>query len=172
MEFLIPGLILVALMAYASTRIKRNAARAFEAETVETDGYIVEKPDGFLNVLNGDPKYALEMYSKEFGTGDADRLRQATAKLTISEGGSHDPGIALLPDSGGEVLSDISEVVGDHRYRIIEAQRNENGVDLSVFYKIAEKNGKVYRLEITVLNETTNDLKRNIETMLDSFELK
>jgi hypothetical protein len=35
MEILIPGLILVALMVYVSTRIKRAAARAFEPENVD-----------------------------------------------------------------------------------------------------------------------------------------
>jgi len=67
LAILIPGLILVALMVYASTRIKRVAAEAFEAETIETDEFAVEKPDGFLNILNRDPALALDAYSREFG---------------------------------------------------------------------------------------------------------
>ena len=51
MEILVPGLILVALMVWLSTRIKRNAAAAFDAERVETEDLIVEKPGGFLHVL-------------------------------------------------------------------------------------------------------------------------
>jgi hypothetical protein len=55
MEILIAGVILVAFMAYASTRIKRSAAKAFEAETVETDQFVIQKPDGFLNVIKRRP---------------------------------------------------------------------------------------------------------------------
>ena len=54
-------------MVWASTRIKKTAAAAFEAETVETDDFVIKKSDGFLNVINGDPKYAFEAYSKEIG---------------------------------------------------------------------------------------------------------
>ncbi len=85
MELLIPGLILVALMAYASTRIKRSAARAFESETIETDEFVIQKPEGFLNVLNGDPKFAFESYSKPYGQEPAQEFRQCTAKLRIIE---------------------------------------------------------------------------------------
>src|SRR5687767_8261126 len=53
MELLIPGLILVALMVYASTRIKRTAAAAFDRETVDTEDFIIQKPEGFLHNLHG-----------------------------------------------------------------------------------------------------------------------
>lgn len=166
MELLIPGLILVALMAYASTRIKRQAALAFEAETVETDEFIIKKPDGFLNVIGGDPAYAFEAYSKEYGGAGAEAFRQATAKLTIDEADVD------APEADDEIVTERAEVIGDDRYRIIETRRAEKGVEFCVFSKIAERNGKVYHLEITALSETTDEFMRNIEAMLDSFELK
>ena len=86
MELLIPGLILVGLMVYASTRIKRSAARAFEAETVETAEFTLYKPDGFLSVLNGDPAYIFEAYSKDFGTGDDNNVRAARARIRLLDG--------------------------------------------------------------------------------------
>ena len=67
MELLIPGLLLVALMVYASTRIKRTAAEAFEPETIETDVFVLEKPEEFLNVINHDLALELQAYSREFG---------------------------------------------------------------------------------------------------------
>ena len=48
MEILIPGLILVGLMVWVSTRIKRNAAKAFEREEIETAEFSLTKPEGFL----------------------------------------------------------------------------------------------------------------------------
>src|SRR5215218_1576466 len=83
MELLIPGLILVALMVYASTRIKKTAAEAFEPETVESDEFIIQKPEGFLNVIGGDPAYAFEAYSKEYGGEGAQEFRQGTATVTV-----------------------------------------------------------------------------------------
>ena len=71
MEILIVGLILVGFMVYASTRIKRTAAEAFDAETVESDDFTIEKPAGFLHVLNGDAALSFEAYStlRETGIG-------------------------------------------------------------------------------------------------------
>jgi hypothetical protein len=166
MEILIAGVILVAFMAYASTRIKRSAAKAFEAETVETHQFVIQKPDGFLNVINGDPQFAFEAYSKEFGTGDASAIRLGTATIKISDAGI-DPVV-----SGTEIASDIKEVIGEKHYRLIEGKRVNNGTELRVLYKIAENKGKVFVLEITALPEAPDEFSRKIEHMLDSFEIK
>ncbi|MEP6788444.1 MAG: hypothetical protein ABJB40_08435 [Acidobacteriota bacterium] len=172
MELLIPGLILVALMVYASTRIKKTAAAAFDAETIETDDFIIQKPDGFLNKLNGDPEYAFEAYSKEFGGPGAENVRQGTAHLKIYDGVSSEQAVANLLKSGVEITGDISEVVNEIRYRVIEAGRTEKGVELRVFYKIAERNSRTYEFEITALAETSGEFMRKIETMLAGFEVK
>lgn len=168
MEILIPGLILVALMVYASTRIKKTAAKAFDAETIETDEFVIQKPDGFLSVIGGDPQYAFESYSKELGGAGAEDFRKGTAKLRIFDNGNR----TTLPNADETLVSDVNKVIGDTRYRIIETLRNDKGVDLRVSYKTAAKNGKVYALEIVVLAETTAEFTRNIETMLDSFQVK
>ena len=172
MELLIPGLILVALMVYASTRIKKTAAAAFEPETIETDDFIIQKPDGFLNVINGDPQLTFEAYSKEFGGVGAENFRQGTAHLRIYDGISIDQAVANLSDSEIEITGDISEVVNEIRYRVIEAKRMEKGVDFCTFYKIAERNAKVYEFEIAALVETTDEFMRKIEMMLAGFEVK
>ena len=93
---LIPGLILVALMVYASTRIKKSAAAAFNAETVESDDFIIQKPQGFLNKLNRDEQFAFEAYSKEFGVGEAADFRQGSINLTIRYQGTVDEAVAEM----------------------------------------------------------------------------
>lgn len=172
MELLIPGLILVALMVYASTRIKKTAAAAFEAETVETDDFIIQKPEGLLTVLNGDERYAFESYSKEFGGEGAENFRKATAYLRIIDSASIEQAVADLRDPDDEPVSDISEVIGDNRYRVIEIKRVVSGIEFRVFYKLAAKAGKVYEFQVTVISETTDEFMRNIETMLNGFEVK
>ena len=168
MEILIPGLILVALMIYASTKIKKSAAQAFEPELIETDAFILKKPAGFLTVIGGDPKLAFESYSKEFGTGEASEFRKATANVTVNSLGA----TSSKPPLEDDIISDRSEKIGGQTYRVAEAKRSVKNTDFRVFRKSGVKDGRVVRLEIIALSETTEDLVRDIESMLLSFELK
>lgn len=172
MELLIPGLILVALMVYASTRIKKTAARAFESETIETDEFIIQKPEGFLTVIGGDPQFAFESYSKDFGVDGAENFRKGTAYLRIHEGTTVDQAVANLRDSGDKILSDVTEIIGDNRYRVIEIERNVNGTDFRVFHKLASRGGRTFEFQITAIIETGDEFMRNIEAMLNTFEIK
>ncbi len=70
MEILIIGVIVVALMVWASTRIKRSAAEAFEEEAIDTDDFSLVKPEGFLSPVENDEYLAFYAYSKEFGEED------------------------------------------------------------------------------------------------------
>ncbi len=168
MEILIPGLILVALMVYASTRIKKTAALAYEPETVETEDFVIQKPAGFLTVIGGDPRFAFESYSKEYGGETAPDFRKATAHITVHNAGSQPRGT----DADDKIVSDVSKKFGGRSYRVTEARRTVRDVDFKVFRKSGETNGHIVRLEIVVLNETTDEFLRNIESMLQSFELK
>ncbi|MFM9905905.1 MAG: hypothetical protein ACKVQJ_15180 [Pyrinomonadaceae bacterium] len=168
---LIPGIILVALMVYASTRIKKIAAAAFEAETIETDDFVIQKPDGFLHVLNGDPKYAFETYSKEYGN-DSTGERLGRVNLTIRKGGTVDEVVAGLTASNGEILEDLTEMIGAKRYRIIETKRNKNDVGLNIIHRIAAKAENIYVVEAIRLSEASNEFTRKIEGFIGSFELK
>jgi hypothetical protein len=172
MELLIPGLILVALMIYASTRIKKTAALAFEAETIETDEFVIKKPEGFLTVIGGDPQYAFEAYSKTFGAEPAEEVRQATANLIVLDEVALDSAVADIISADGEPVSAVSEVVNEHRYRNIETKGSEKGIRQRIFYRLAERNGKLYRLKVKVLADTTPEFMRDIHAILASFELK
>ena len=114
MELLIPGLILVALMVYASTKIKRTAAAAFEPETIETDEFSIEKPDGFLNVLNRDPALELDMYSKEFGHEITSDKRQARVELRHYRVCKMSEAIAMIKERS-TIKSDIAEVINERK---------------------------------------------------------
>mgnify|MGYP007097599700 CR=1 FL=1 len=59
MELLIPGLILVALMVWASTKIKRSAAQAYAAESIETEYFAIEKPDGLIDLAEPEDRRIL-----------------------------------------------------------------------------------------------------------------
>src|SRR6476619_909220 len=84
MELLVPGLIIVALMVYASTKIKRNTVRAFEEERIEGEGFTLIKPEGFLHKLNHSDALGFEAYSREFGVDRAENARRAVLKLQLT----------------------------------------------------------------------------------------
>jgi hypothetical protein len=150
MEILIVGVILVALMAYVSTRIKRSAAEAFERERIETDDFTLVKPDGFLHPLNSDSvDYAFEAYSKEFGRSDETaKLRQARAVVKVYD---------VFDGKIGSVVE--------------EEAVTEKGAAIKKFRKVL-KNGKFYELEISVLKEHRDEYAGRVEEMLESFNLK
>ena len=171
MELLIPGLILVALMVYASTRIKKTVATAFEAETVETDGFVIEKPEGFLNVINGRPELEFEAYSREFGGEGAPEVKQARVEIRLFENSNLDEAVTRIGETA-QVVSNTPEIIDERKYLLIDAEKVENGIALREFYKLVEKGSGVYELKIIALAETNGDISRKIEMMLASFLVK
>jgi hypothetical protein len=170
MELLIPGLIIVALMAYASTRIKRSAAAAFEPETIETEELIIQKPQGFLNNLNGDPKYLVDTYSQDNGVA-ASNTRAGSLRISKVPGSVEDA-IASIRASDGEIMDDIGEVIGGRHYRVIETHRTEKTTDCIVTYKLAERDGNIYQLEAVRLAEMSDEFAGKMDAFVASFELK
>jgi hypothetical protein len=171
MEILIVGLILVGFMVYASTRIKRTAAQAFEPETVETDDFTIEKPAGFLHVLNGDPALSFEAYSKETGVDDASRFRAARAALRIYEKRTLDYASKAVKESS-KIVSDTSEVVDGQKYRGMEGSSEEKEVEFRELYKLAEKDGRVFEFKLSILKTAEPEVLQRSEAMIGSFRLK
>ena len=96
MEILIVGVILVALMAYVSTKIKKSAAQAFEREEIETENFSIIKPAGFINPLNDENSaFAFEARSKDLGKEAARNLWRARATLRVVAGVDDSNVIAL-----------------------------------------------------------------------------
>lgn len=171
MEILFIGLILVALMVYASTRIKRVAAEAFDPERVETDDFIIEKPEGFLNVINRDASLEFDAYSKEFGADHAASFRAARAELRIRSGQTmKEVADTLLGKL--KVITDLSEIVDGRKYRVIEGESVEKGVGFREVYKIGEKDGRVFEMKLKMVENTDPDIIKRAELMLASFEIK
>ena len=148
MELLIPGLILVALMVWASTRIKRSAAQAFEAEHIDGDGFSLDKPEGFLQQVDNDSENVFQAYSKEFGRGTAEELRAATAAVIKSETGTQED---------DATTSDVL-VRDGHEYKVCK--------------KTIASNSHTLTLRIEVLAEQFDDFARRIDEMLTSFAPK
>lgn len=171
MEFLIPGLILVALMVYASTKIKRSAAAAFEAEKIETDDFCVEKPEGFLNVLNLDPSLKLDVYSKDFGTGDAAGFRAARFEVRAYRQRKLAQISAAIAETV-KVNSKLPEIIDGRRYLVLECESVEKEVNFRELYKLTEKNGDVFELKLKMLADADAELSGKAELMFASFAVK
>jgi len=168
MELLIPGLLLVALMVWASTRIKKIAASAFDRETIETEEFVIQKPEGFLHNLNGDPKYIFEAYSREYSKAN-DKLRAGTATITRIENTTLEAVVNGMLQAD-DLTDQGTEIIGEGRYRHFESINNNVGVETARSYKLTEKNGRVYKLELTALDSAQNS--QWVETFFDSFRVK
>lgn len=171
MELLIPGLILVALMVYASTRIKRSAAQAFEPETIDTDVFFFEKPEGFLTVLNGDPKLMYEGYSREFGGEGAEDTRQGRVEVRKIENETIKSAMAKIGEIA-KITSKTTEVIDERKYQLVEAERVDKGIGMVELYKLTESGRDVIELKITAMQETNEDVARKISGIASSYYVK
>jgi hypothetical protein len=163
MELLIPGLILVALMVYASTRIKRSAAAAYEAETIETDDFVIDKPEGFLHVLNGNPDFEFEAYSRDFDTIARRDIRLVTVNVVVNKD---------KVDDGAVKLTERTELIGDVHYTITEFDLREGGADFRIVRKHASRGESTFVFELKRLADIPDDILRKSDAMIDSFRLK
>lgn len=163
MEILIPGLILVALMVYASTKIKRRAAAAFDEELVENEAYVIRKPEGFLHVL-GSEAHEFEAYSREFSEGDDAKSSRATIEIdAIREDfdkACHDVG------SNAEIIYENSGVAR------ISTNERANESSFRVVYKLIDGGEKVYRLRFAVVDQYVDEFSGRLEDALCIFHLR
>jgi len=168
MELLIPGLILVALMAWASTKIKKRAADAFVAETIETDSYRLVKPEGLLHVI-GENENEFRAYTKDFGEDDENsRLRKATLDIDSFPGGD----LASLRDEIVNAASHVETRSESPTSCELETRELVNETPVDGFYKFVAGNGAVHRLRFAVLPKHREDYRRKIDETLDSFHIK
>lgn len=164
MEILIPGLILVAIMAWASTKIKKRAADAFETENIETEDYFLRKPEGFLHVI-GSRSHEFEAYSREFGGEEDSQVRRATIEIDILR----ETSLEAVRD---EIRRDADNVdiksEGASALEII-AEETANQTALTAFYKIIAVANNVIRLRFGVVTENRNEYEDKIDETLESF---
>ena len=177
MEILIAGGILVALMVYVSTRIKKSAARAFERETVETDEFRLIKPEGFINPVNEGSGYLFEARSKDYGeTDEARDVPQASFDLTATTGSDFETVCREAKNSIGKVSSEQVEPDTGRGQKIclLEGEETKSGVRSSIFHKIVESEGrrKIYDLKISVLADFRAGYDDRIGEILKGFSVK
>lgn len=173
MEILIVGLIVVALMVYASTRIKRSAAQAFDQETVELDDFSLTKPEGFLHVINsGDQAFAFQAYSKDFGKDESENIRQATIDMLIHADRTFEAVCDEVKGTGTSLIERKGLEVSGFRAWSIESEEEKEGRDTVIHSLIVDAPGRIFLLQSTVLKEYNNDFLRRIDEMEDSLEIK
>jgi hypothetical protein len=145
MEIWIVGGIIVALMIYASTKIKRLAADAYAREEIETDAFVIVKPEGFISPV--ETPYAFEARSKEFGEAEeSEEMLRAHATVTIGD--------TPEPDS------------------VTETERLENGVAVKEFRKVLSRNGRSFELSVIVLADYLDEFEPRVNEMIGSFEVR
>lgn len=171
MEILIPGLILVALMIYASTKIKKSAAQAYEEEFIDRDDFSITKPEGFLNPLNPDSPFPFEAYTKEYGNAPNERLRKASAELRMFKDANFDEVVEIVRNSTPNILSDTARSDG-RRTQIIQTDEFTDNANVSAYHKIVEGDRNVYHLRAWTLPEHQDEYSGKIEKMLESFIVK
>ena len=172
MELLIPGLVLVALMVYVSTKIKKSAARAYESETIDTPEFSIVKPEGFIIPADHGEELVFAAYSKEYGYDQADAVRQASAEIRAFDGANFDDICEQAKIGSARIVSEDIGILNEAKCGIIKTEKIDNGVVLDTVHKIMAGDGKVYELTVSVLPEHKAEYSRKIDQLLDSFILK
>lgn len=176
MEILIVGVVLVALMVYVSTKIKKSAASAFERETIEKEDFRLVKAEGFISPVDENSDFLFEAYTKEFGKNDAEEFRQAQANLVAISDLSFEAVIDKIKKTEGNVLSEdfSDDVPREQRICLIENEKIQGNVNFIFFHKIVEskKHHKIYHLQVSVLDAYRKDYSGRINEMLESFVVK
>ena len=166
MELLIPGLILVALMVWASTKIKKTAADAFEAESIETEKYSLRKPQGFLHVL-GNSDHEFYAYSKEYGEVSKS-IRRATITIDIL-GETNIVEVQNAIKRSAEEFKIVDQSAGE---RELETEETANETSMRGFYKIVGTNNGIFQLRFAAISEHAEEYLSKAKETLDSFTVQ
>ena len=149
MEILIVGVIIVALMAYVSTKIKKAAQQAYEPEALENEYFTITKPEGLIIPVKDKSEFMFEAYSKDFGEDEAGKFNQCWAVVNEKDGTNYD-------------------------VNILESEKIEQDVTIKTYNKtlVSEKLNKSFELEISVIPEYQEKYADGIKLLLQSFNLK
>ena len=170
MEILIIGVIVVALMVYTSTKIKKSAAAAFAEETIETDEFSLVKPEGFLSPVENEDFLAFYAYSKEYGEEEnAEKSRQSLIKLKILAGRS-------LAEIGKDIKAGFDETLEEEKIGentlLLTGLSSEKDLETLYYHKLVAENEQVFDLEMSVLKDYREKYEEKAEKLLESFRVK
>lgn len=169
MEIFFIGLIVVALMVYASTKMKKFTAGAFEPETIDAEDFSLVKPEGFLHVIGVESKFAFYAYSKEFGTSDdSEEVRRAEIFIKVFA----DKTAKQIYDGIKNVPENI--LLNEEKSDLIKVKKTINEIEVLEFYKITENENstKIYELKVSVLKDFEEDYQNRIDEIFESFRVK
>ena len=172
MEILVPGLILVALMVWLSTRIKRNAAAAFDAERIETEELIVDKPEGFLHVLNDDSGLLFRAYSREFGNVGNRDVRRATIEVERHKRASLDEVLTASKSISETLSADPAYIEGGEKAVNARSTRIRDGGEFEIVHKFITHGPDVIEARGAVLTEHSDDHIGDIEGAIGTIRVR
>ena len=176
MEILIIGGLLVALMVFVSTRVKRNAARAYEREEIDMKEFGLIKPDNLMHPFRDKSEYVFEAYSKDYGEGHARSIWRAHVLLRVLLNTDFRTVRAEVRNSAEEVLSDevAQKPPPGQKIRLLETSRTEDKQKRREFWKVVEntKAKKIYELKISILEDHLDEYLEKAEEMIESFYVK
>ncbi len=164
---MIPGLILVALMVYLSTRIKRTAAEAFAREEIDTGEFSLVKPEGFINPVKDASEYAFEAYSKDYGRDAAGNLPQAS--ITVKRHGSD---LESVYESARGSLTDPETIGSDGDEFVVRGRGTEGSTAAEVYYKLVRAGSAVYEFRTCALTDHAADFRERLRQTADSFAVR
>jgi len=155
-----------------SSRIRKAASHAFDREEIETDEFFLTKYEGLINPINTKSKFAFEAYSKDFGKGDAEDIKQAQVFVSVFPDANFTEICADTKKAAGEILSE--ELAENEKICLIKSEETIENATAYNFYKIAgsDERKKVYVLKISVLKELLEEYQDPIDETLESFRLK
>jgi hypothetical protein len=177
MEIFIVGALVVALMVFVSTKIKKSAARAFVPELIERDEFNIAKPEGFMTPLEtGRDGFLFEAYSREYGEKKARNIRCAQAFLNGAKNLNFDAECERAKKSAGKILSErvLENGDGERVFLLESEEKGEDDFPVIVFRKIVESRarGKTYDLKVSVLQSLRDVYIHKVNEMINSFRLK
>ena len=157
-------------MVWASTKIKRSAAEAFEEDLIETDEFSLVKPEGFLNPVETQDYLAFYAFSKEYGEEDkTEKLRQSLIKLKILAGRSLTEISKDIKKSFDNIWSEESP---DANTLLIKGEKSEGDVRQLFYHKIVAKDERIFDLEMSVLADYQEKYEVKAEKLLENFRVK
>ena len=178
MEILIVGVVIVALMANVSTKIKKSAAQAFEREEIETEKFSITKPTGFINPLNDENSaFAFEAHTKDLGTNEARNIWRARATLRVVSGVDFQTVCRDTKDSAGKIILKrfVEDAPDGRKIFLLESEKTEpEDVKIFIFWKIVEGSEprRIYELQVSVLEDYQDELANATREMITSFAVK
>jgi len=172
LAYIIVIAIFITVLLTISSRIRKAASLAYEREEIDTDEFFLMKPEGLIHPLNTKSRFAFEAYTKDFGKGDAEELRQMQVFVSVFPDADLAELCAETKKAAGEILSE--ELAENEKICLIKSEETIENATTYYFYKIvaSDERKKVYVLKVSVLEEFLEDYRERTDETLESFKLK